>query len=33
MRQGKTMAATFHPELTDDNRVHEFFLNLVRAQS
>ena len=30
VRQGKTMAATFHPELTDDPRVHQAFLDLVR---
>ncbi len=30
VRQGKTMAATFHPELSDDKRVHEAFLELVR---
>ena len=29
VRQGKTMAATFHPELTGDDRVHQFFLDLV----
>ena len=29
VRQGKTVAATFHPELSDDRRVHEFFLRLV----
>lgn len=29
VRQGKTMAATFHPELTDDPRIHQFFLDLV----
>ena len=33
VRQGSVMAATFHPELSEDTRVHEFFLNLVRAQS
>jgi 5'-phosphate synthase pdxT subunit len=27
--QGKAMAATFHPELSDDPRVHEKFLELV----
>jgi 5'-phosphate synthase pdxT subunit len=31
VRQGKTMAATFHPELTDDPRVHKSFLDLVVA--
>jgi pyridoxal 5'-phosphate synthase pdxT subunit len=29
VRQGKTMAATFHPELSDDPRVHQAFLDLV----
>jgi 5'-phosphate synthase pdxT subunit len=29
VRQGKTMAATFHPELTDDARVHKSFLDLL----
>src|SRR5882762_7675251 len=30
VRQGKTMAATFHPELSEDTRVHQTFLDLVR---
>jgi 5'-phosphate synthase pdxT subunit len=30
VRQGKTMAATFHPELSDDPRVHSAFLDLVK---
>lgn len=30
VRQGRAMAATFHPELSEDNRVHQAFLNLVR---
>jgi len=29
VRQGKTMAATFHPELSEDARVHEAFIRLV----
>ena len=29
VRQGKAMAATFHPELSDDTRVHRAFLELV----
>lgn len=33
VRQGKTMAATFHPELSDDPRVHEAFLDLVQNGS
>jgi 5'-phosphate synthase pdxT subunit len=28
--QGKTMAATFHPELTEDTRIHQAFLDLVQ---
>jgi 5'-phosphate synthase pdxT subunit len=31
VRQGKTMAATFHPELSADPQVHELFLDLVRG--
>lgn len=30
VRQGRTMAATFHPELSSDTRVHQAFLELVR---
>jgi len=30
VRQGKIMAATFHPELTADPRVHQAFLDLVQ---
>ena len=30
VRQGRVMAATFHPELSDDTRVHQAFLDLVR---
>ncbi len=30
VRQGKIMAATFHPELSDDRRMHQAFLDLVR---
>jgi 5'-phosphate synthase pdxT subunit len=30
VRQGRTMAATFHPELSQDPRVHAYFLRLVR---
>lgn len=30
VRQGNAMAATFHPELSDDTRVHQAFLNLIR---
>jgi pyridoxal 5'-phosphate synthase pdxT subunit len=30
VKQGRTMAATFHPELSQDTRVHRAFLDLVR---
>jgi 5'-phosphate synthase pdxT subunit len=30
VRQGKLMAATFHPELSADTRVHQEFLKLVK---
>jgi 5'-phosphate synthase pdxT subunit len=33
VRQGRLLAATFHPELSSDRRVHQFFVNMVRAQS
>jgi len=29
-RDGRLLVAAFHPELTDDTRIHELFLNLVR---
>ncbi len=29
VRKGKTLAATFHPELSDDTRIHRYFLDLV----
>ncbi len=29
VRHGKTMAATFHPELSEDTRIHRAFLDLV----
>ena len=30
VRQGRVMAATFHPELSDDTRVHRAFLEIVK---
>ena len=33
VRQGRFLAATFHPELTDDSRVHELFLEAVREEA
>jgi len=29
VRQGRLLAATFHPELTEDSRVHRLFLDIV----
>jgi pyridoxal 5'-phosphate synthase pdxT subunit len=31
VRQGTAMAATFHPELSDDTRIHQAFLDLVNS--
>jgi 5'-phosphate synthase pdxT subunit len=31
VRSGHLLAATFHPELTQDSRVHQLFLDLVRG--
>ena len=33
LREGRFLVASFHPELTDDTRVHERFLELVREES
>jgi pyridoxal 5'-phosphate synthase pdxT subunit len=33
LRQGRFLVASFHPELTNDTRVHERFLSLVREES
>jgi pyridoxal 5'-phosphate synthase pdxT subunit len=30
LRQGRFLVASFHPELTEDTRVHELFLDAVR---
>ena len=32
LREGRFIVASFHPELTDDIRVHERFLDLVREE-
>ena len=32
LREGRFLVASFHPELTDDTRVHELFLDLVREE-
>jgi 5'-phosphate synthase pdxT subunit len=33
VRQGRLLAATFHPELTADTRVHQYFLNMVTEEA
>ena len=33
LRQGRFLVASFHPELTDDTRVHDLFLDLVREEA
>ncbi|WP_295215748.1 pyridoxal 5'-phosphate synthase glutaminase subunit PdxT [Ruminococcus sp.] len=30
-RQGNQLATAFHPELTDDTRVHQYFLEMISA--
>ena len=29
VQQDKLLATSFHPELTEDTRVHEYFLNII----
>jgi 5'-phosphate synthase pdxT subunit len=31
VRQGGLLATSFHPELTGDHRIHEYFVDMVRA--
>jgi 5'-phosphate synthase pdxT subunit len=33
VRQGHLLAATFHPELSSDRRVHRYFVDMVREAS
>jgi pyridoxal 5'-phosphate synthase pdxT subunit len=33
VRQGRALATAFHPELTSDRRIHEFFADMVRERS
>ena len=33
VREGHLLAATFHPELSQDPRIHELFLDLIRQQT
>ncbi len=28
LQQGRILATAFHPEITDDTRIHEYFLSL-----
>jgi len=32
VRKGKTLAATFHPELSEDKRVHQYFLDIMQTK-
>jgi len=32
-RDGRILVAAFHPELTDDTRIHELFLNQIREET
>jgi 5'-phosphate synthase pdxT subunit len=32
VRSGRMLAATFHPELSDDRRVHQLFLDIVNSE-
>jgi pyridoxal 5'-phosphate synthase pdxT subunit len=33
LREGRFLVASFHPELTEDARVHELFLDLVKEET
>jgi 5'-phosphate synthase pdxT subunit len=33
VRQGNALATSFHPELTGDDRLHRFFVEMVRSSS
>ena len=33
VRQGNVLASAFHPELTEDDRVHRYFLSMVAKES
>ena len=32
-REGNVLVSSFHPELTDDLRIHEYFLNIVEKRN
>jgi hypothetical protein len=31
-REGRVLVTAFHPELTDDSRLHELFIRMIRAR-
>ncbi len=31
-RQGKLLATAFHPELTDDDRIHKYFIKMIQGK-
>jgi len=33
VREGRILASTFHPELSEDERVHRYFLENVASDS
>jgi 5'-phosphate synthase pdxT subunit len=33
VRKGNTLASTFHPELSEDPRIHQYFLDVVRGET
>lgn len=32
-RQGNFLAAAFHPELTNENRIHKYFIDMIKGQA
>jgi len=32
-RQGNQLATAFHPELTDDTRVHQYFVDMIMSRN
>ena len=33
IKKGHILGTTFHPELTDDKRIHEYFINMIESIS
>ena len=31
IKKGHILGTTFHPELTDDKRIHEYFINMIKS--